>query len=136
MNPEHEMLVDKLKGHIYRLTPYQYLEVRGHMDAEMMYIVESEANEYAKEVRKTSNNMWRPYFLFSMIATSVIKVMCERENFTSHISLIQKGRLVDKMLEAKNSVGISDGSIIQAAYDFLIYAVADTLLQIRYYNGV
>jgi hypothetical protein len=134
MNPEHEMLVDKLKGHTYNLTPHQYLEVRGHMDAEMMYIIESEAYEYVKEVRKTADNMWRPYFLFSMIAVSVIKVMCERENFTSDISFIKKGRIVDKMLEAKNSVGVYN-DIIQAAHDFLIYAVADTLLQIRYYKG-
>ena len=136
MNPEHEMLVDKLKGHTYNLTPYQYLEVRGHMDAEMMYIIESEAYEYVKEVKKTADNMWRPYFLFSIMAESVIKVMCDRENFTSDISFIKKGRMVDKMLEATTSVSIKDCGIIKAAHNFLIYAVADTLLQIRYHKGI
>jgi len=134
MNPEHEMLVDKLKGHIYNLTPYQYLEVHGHMDAEMYYIIESDAYEYQKEVRTTADNMWRPYFLFSLMADSVIKVMCERESF-SDISIIKKGRIVDKMMEASTTVTIKHG-IIRAAHDFLIYAVADTLLQIRYHKGI
>ena len=32
MNPEHEMLADKLKGHIYEMSLWHYLEIRQSID--------------------------------------------------------------------------------------------------------
>ena len=129
MNPEHEMLMDTLKGHTYKMSPWQYYEVRQHMDAEMMYIVTGYVAQFIDEIRLRGESMYMPDELMRLIANRVAPIMCERENFKGHIDC---RRITNKMMAAWRSVENKGSGAMAVTMNFLIYAVHDSLIQIRY----
>lgn len=122
------MTMDKLKGHTYMFSPYQYIEVYSHLDPELNWIVHSRVSEFSKSV---VGGKYRIYSLCEVVAKAVADVVAEREEFDVR-KLIFKN-ITDSMFNAYQSyTGDKKGSQYHIADLFLIYAVNAAIVQIRY----
>jgi hypothetical protein len=125
MNATEAMLVDKLKGHTYKMSPYQYAEVMSHIDPELTWIVNSKVSDFAKDKKTVPTKD-----LFYVVASSVADVMCERLHSRYPIN---SSRISKIMYNAYKSINQNPAPKVDDATDmYLIYAVYDAIIQIRY----
>jgi hypothetical protein len=128
MSISEDMLADKLKGHSFKMSQYQYAEVRSHIDPEMMYIVtETVYNHMSVEKDAT----YKLYPFFKSVVRIVMKTMCEREKCDITIN---SDRIESIVWNAYDSVCTNSDRALAIAMKVLPYIINDTLVQIRYYN--
>lgn len=130
-NPQHEMLADQLKGHIYKMSPWQYMEVCHHIDPELTYIITEVVHQFYNKL--TVNNKTNFYVreLFDIVIEKVCAVLIERLELPSSIkNIILLDRVRFLMMDAREKVGepLTTNSIIDV---YLIYAVHGILLQLH-----
>jgi len=131
MSISEDMLVDRLKGHTYVMSHYQYMEVREHVDPEMMYIVTESIYNFMKSI---DSNSYKLYQLFRKIYSIVVQTICEREKFND-TSSINYSRIENKMFKVYDSICKETDSAHTIINTLLPYIINDTLIQIRYIRG-
>lgn len=116
------MVADKLLGHTYHMSEWQYAEVMSHIDAELQWQV-------AECVAMFMDGKQQYYKtdLFEVVSKTVVRCICEREK----CGFTLDNRRVSAIL--LRTYGKLPGN--KSAYDqipnLLIYAVNDALIQIR-----
>jgi hypothetical protein len=128
------MLMDTLKGHTYKMSPWQYYEVMSHYDAEMQYVVMESVQSLFDELR-ARNEKCSYYYLHKVFIKAAVEVICEREKFDARH--INKDRILDKVTAARiNLVNtnkeVSNLPAMEIVNVLLKYAILDTLVQIRF----
>ena len=122
------MTMDILKGHTYKFSPYQYMEVNSHIDHEMQWIVNGYVSDFSKKI---VGGKYRVYSLFETVARAVAQVIAEREEFSYDKIIIR--RIADSMFSAYQAyTGPKGDSQYEITDTFLVYAVNATIAQIRY----
>jgi hypothetical protein len=129
MSIKNKMLMDQLKGHSYKMSPFQWMEVQSHYDPELQWILASTVENFSKTL---TGNTYNVRHLFNEVAKAVVNVIAEREqakNIPSYNSI------TDVMLEAYYSyTGAKAVGQYNTAELFLIYAIDAAIIQIRHAN--
>lgn len=126
------MLMDKLKGHSYDLSPFQYIEIMHHSDPEMQWILHSVVDEF---LALPSN---RPSYyvsdLFKRVAEEASKVLAERLNLDENdVNAERTARITFKAYRTFNEPRPKGAHNIVDI--FMIYILDDVLRQMRYPNA-
>lgn len=139
-NPEHEMLALRLGGHVIDMSPWQFIEVQEHLDAELNYVIDHEITEFHDN---KSNFRGKAYYvreLFLKVCIAIVDVIQERENYDIRKSYSQskldeaRQKVLNKMMDAHNVYSGSRehfGTLHGVAGEFLIHAVNAALIQVR-----
>ena len=128
MSISEDMLADKLKGHSFKMSEYQYAEVRSHIDPEMMYIVtETVYNFMGTQIGDT----YKMYSFIKAIVRIVIRTICERERCDI---IINSDRIESIVWNAYEAVCTKSDNATSIAMKVLPYIINDTLVQLRYLN--
>lgn len=79
MNPHHNMLADRLKGHSYKMSHWQYMEAQEHMDPELRWVV-GESIVRFREHPETfdKDRRYRPWELIKTVISAAAGVLIER----------------------------------------------------------
>jgi hypothetical protein len=141
MNPQHNMVLDKIKGHSYNFSVWQYYEVTELYDPEMQYItyeaMEMFRAEHTKQKGINASYAVRDFFRY--IATAVYRSIAEREQFQFKIddSWVQSDitKVVEHMIKAYRKIfpDAGSGKTIEELTDmFMMYAIHAALTIVRY----
>lgn len=129
MSITEDMLVDRLKGHTYKWSPYQYAEIHSHLDAEMSYIVGDAVDRFRAKV--SAQNNYRVIDLCLAVTYQVMLLIAEREKFKNSDNL-RLPRAANAMSKAyMNFVGQLN-TMNEIVDTLLPYAINDILIQIKY----
>jgi len=117
--------MDKLKGHTYQFSPYQYMEVQSHIDPELTWIVYSSVEDF---IKSQPGNTYKVYGLFHTVSKAVSNIIAEREN----VKNIPVRVVTECMFSAYQAFnGDKGGYQNDITERFLIYAVNAALTQAR-----
>jgi len=129
MSFKEDMVCAKLKGHDYKVSEFQYLEIIHHMDPEFYWIINETITEFLKKV---DGDTYRTYSLFSETAKAIISIIMEREK-ASKTPILRD--TADAMFAAYSSFKGHRGSNgYEIINKFLIYGIKSAIINVRYIN--
>ena len=125
--------MDKLKGHTYDLSPFQYMEVMHHMDPEMQWILHSAGEMLVDDPNAAPKGQFYVSDLFATMADAAAGVLAERLKLDKDD--VNAERTARKTLKAYRSFNEPRPKGLHNIADFfMIYVVDDVLRQLRYPN--
>jgi hypothetical protein len=120
-NPNHEILIEVLKGHTYIIT--------------------DTVNNWLTKPFNLKNGKYSPYHLFNVLGTTIYLTIAERCNcvIKSDTEIVHRSQIKavrDRMWDAyKAYTGIEAQSAVELVELFLLYAIDEALIQIRYHGS-
>lgn len=122
---DHDMLVDTLKGHTYKMSRWQYCEAKHHMDPELLQAVACAVGRIIDHSSETN----QPYgysHVFDSVAGVVWDILVSRRwNGNSRNMHLQHDTAAYMLKGFREYVKVSSvkPSAMEATFMFLIYAV-------------
>lgn len=134
MKYESDMITDKLRGHIYKMSRWQYAEVKEQIDPELKCTVYQTINEFTKDPKNIENNTFNPWKLVAYLVSSVSSLLMHRLAPDKHF--LDPRPTIDYAFGAYKhmSTFTKTDDMCDIADMVVIYIVQDVLAQIRFHT--
>lgn len=131
MNPDHDMLADRLRGHVYKMSRWQYMAAREQMDPELQYVALETVHVFRNDPKNfDSKRCYRPWDLISAVTRAVANLLSDR--LSPGKSYVNIAATVDYVMKSYRKLTNFNFEIMDDIVEtMLIYIVHDVITQIQ-----